>query len=195
MESLPCRPTEITVIRDDKPRNAPPMTKGRPRSNRNEKPGWATRFAEARHRAGFSQESLGAKMSYAQSSIGAWESGKSEPKLATIERFAGVFGVSPAWLAFGIGDPAEGDPLAFSEIERRKHDKLFSFAFIQSARLFSEEGLNMDLAYLTAYTVALLRKTQGSDSGDGAQERITAALDIERAQIRAEMDEFRKKRL
>lgn len=159
------------------------------------KPAWAVRLGEARRRAGLTQESLAEAIGYSQSSVADYERGKSEPDLALMERIAGLCSVSPGWLAFGIGEPAKDDPLAFSVLERHKHDKLFSFAFTQAARLFSEEGLAMDLAYLATYTLNLLRKADGLDRQSGTQERITAALDAERLKIRAELDEFRKNHL
>lgn len=172
------------------------MGRGRPsRPGADTRPEWAARLAELRRRAELSQEAAAEAIGMTQSTVGAYETGKSEPNLATIERLAAVFSVSPAWLAFGIGDAAQNDPAAFSVLERHKHDKLFSFAFTQAARLFSEEGLNMDLAYLGAYTLNILRKTEGLDGQGGAQERIVAAIDAERAKIRTELDDLRKSHL
>jgi transcriptional regulator with XRE-family HTH domain len=173
-----------------------PMGKGRPAlTSPSERAVWARRIGEARARAKISQERLAELLGKSQSTVGGYETGKSEPDLATIERLASIFSVSPAWLAFGIGDPDESDPLAFSVLERYKHDKLFAFAFSNAARLFAEEGFQADLAYLGSYTLKLLRLATGSQGDEAAQEHIRRSLDADRAEIRAEYDEMRKKRL
>lgn len=173
-----------------------PMKKGRPNlTDPANRPAWAKRIGEARTRAGLSQEKLAEALGGSQSAVGGYETGKSEPNLAMIEKIGSIVGASPAWLAFGIGNPDENDPLAFSVLDRYKHDKLFAYAFSNAARLFAEEGLHADLAYLGSYAMKLLRQAEGLQDDGAAQERIRQTLDADRLQIRAEMDETRKKRL
>jgi transcriptional regulator with XRE-family HTH domain len=172
------------------------MTRGRPpKQPTANKPAWAVRLKEARQRAGFSQQTLADRIVVSQSTIGGWEMGVSEPNLTTIERLAHACGVSPAWLVFGVGEPTEHNALAFAVLDRHKHDKLFTFAFHEAARLFAEEGLHADLPYLASYVLKLLRETEGTDGQRGAQQRILAALEAERTHIREELDAVLKNRL
>jgi transcriptional regulator with XRE-family HTH domain len=66
------------------------------------------RLAEARRRAGLSQNALAKAAGLSQPTILRLEEGASFPALDTLERIARALDVSPCWLAFGVGSP---DPL------------------------------------------------------------------------------------
>ena len=144
----------------------------------------------SREAKGLSQTDFGERIGRSQSTITAYETGASEPDLATFDSMAAVLGVNAAWLAFG--EPQGGDPDSGPSVEGGKHHRLFAWTFHQVARLLSEEGLEGDLAYMVAYTRKLVGAAQHS-AGDGeAKESIGRAIDAERAEIRASLDQLRK---
>jgi transcriptional regulator with XRE-family HTH domain len=172
------------------------MAKGRPlKTPEGAIPAWASRIAEARERKGFSQQKLADQIGASQATVGGWERGRHEPDIATFNRIGSHLDVTGAWLAYGVGDPDQENALALTVTERHENDKLFAFAFSQVASLFADEGFKADLGYLTRYTMKLLRQAKGSQSDRDAQDAIRQAIETERAEIRAEMDEMRKKRL
>lgn len=157
------------------------------------RPGWAERIARARATAGLSQERLADLVGRSQTAIGEYERGQSEPDLATFGRLGRVLMVAAGWLAFG--EPRDGDPLAETIVEGNKKDRLFTWTFHQAARLLSEEGLEGDLPYLVAFTKKLVGPAQHSTDDAEAREVIRRALEAERAEIRAGLDQVRKNRL
>lgn len=66
------------------------------------------RLAEARRRAGLSQNALAKAAGVAQPTILRLENGTSYPTLDTLEQVAMALRVSPCWLAFGAGEREEG---------------------------------------------------------------------------------------
>jgi transcriptional regulator with XRE-family HTH domain len=66
------------------------------------------RIALARSSSGMTQTDLAEKLNTDQSTVAKYETGVNEPRLATIEKIANLTGVSPCWLAFGIGGGPEG---------------------------------------------------------------------------------------
>jgi transcriptional regulator with XRE-family HTH domain len=70
---------------------------------------WWNRIAAAREAAGLTQEQLAKLVHVAQPTLGNYEIGKREPRLAVIEKIAAATGTTPEWLAFGVGSGPAGD--------------------------------------------------------------------------------------
>jgi len=167
---------------------------GRPRRNpQKPRPASGARIALARAAVRLTQEQLAAAIGRSQTQIGAYETGQSEPDLATFDALGRALNVSPAWLAFG--EPGDGDPLAGAAVQAGKHDRMFVWAFHRAARLLSEEGLEGDLAYIVAYARKLMDAGKGASDDMEAKERISAAIEVERSEIRRSLDQIRKSRL
>lgn len=69
---------------------------------------------------------VGAALGVSDVAVGAWEAGQKEPNLERIEQLAGVLGVSPCWLAFGITElrgTARATSRAYGEIAVRDDPK------------------------------------------------------------------------
>lgn len=49
------------------------------------------------------QDQLAQLSGISQQTISAWSRGAQDPTLSTLSKFAQALGVSPAWLAFGVG--------------------------------------------------------------------------------------------
>ncbi len=62
------------------------------------------RVAAARDAAGLSQGELARRAGVAVKSVRAWEDDQSEPRANTLQRVAGILGVSIMWLLAGEGD-------------------------------------------------------------------------------------------
>ena len=62
---------------------------------------WAKRIARAREAAGLTQQQLADRLNVAQQTVGAWESGQNEPRLAVFAAIAQAAGTTAEWLAFG----------------------------------------------------------------------------------------------
>jgi transcriptional regulator with XRE-family HTH domain len=171
------------------------VAKGRPpKANPGDRPAWAQRILEARVRAGLSQTQLAEQIGRSQSTIADYETGASEPDFATLERIGVETDVTAAWIAFGVGDPDQGDGFSLGSFERHKHDRLFVFAFSQAAKVFYEEGLQADLSFLIKYTLRLLRMAKTPNGGAQAEDRIREAMDTEREEVRAELKAILDKR-
>jgi transcriptional regulator with XRE-family HTH domain len=69
---------------------------------------WWQRIAFAREAAGLTQDALAKLLNADQSTVAKYETGEREPRLAVIEIIAKATGVSPCWIAFGIGGGPEG---------------------------------------------------------------------------------------
>lgn len=72
--------------------------------------GWGSRIRAARKIAKISQTTLGAAVGGAgggQSRISSWENEEHEPTLQNFVQIGEITGVSPAWIAFGIGEPTQ----------------------------------------------------------------------------------------
>lgn len=154
------------------------------------RPGWAARITASRESEGLSQTEFGEKIGRSQSTVTAYETGGSEPDLATFEAMAAVLRVSAAWLAFG--EPQGGDADPGLSVEGGKHHRLFAWTFHQVARLLAEEGLEGDLAYIVAYTRKLVNAAQDGAGDRESKESISRAIEIERSEIRASLDQLRK---
>lgn len=62
------------------------------------------RLAAAREAAGLNQTDLARRTGVRLSSIRSWENDQSEPRANTLQRVAGILGVSLMWLLAGEGD-------------------------------------------------------------------------------------------
>lgn len=172
------------------------MPKGRPpKDDPATRPDWSQRITLARELQSWNQEKFAVEVCLSQQTVGGYETGRSEPNLARFIKLAKVLKVPVEWLAFGVGNPDENGPVTQETLEGHKHDHLFTFAFVRCARLFEEVGIQADIAYLGAFTRKLLDAAKGTQSDTDAQKAIGAALDIQRAEIAAQMDILRKKLL
>ncbi|MBF9030166.1 helix-turn-helix domain-containing protein [Rhodobacterales bacterium HKCCE3408] len=66
------------------------------------------RLAAAREAAGLSQADLARRAGVGLASVKAWENDQSEPRANTLQRVAGILGVSLMWLMAGEGDGIVG---------------------------------------------------------------------------------------
>ena len=82
---------------------AGPMVRGSPNPRH---VGIASRLSKARRLAEMTRTGLEQKVGGTKGAILYIESGKRLPTIATVVRLAAALAVSPAWLAFGIGDMA-----------------------------------------------------------------------------------------
>lgn len=164
-----------------------------PKRDPKTRPDWARRLAEVREAAGYTQVKLGEIINKSQSQIGAYEIGDSEPDFAVVQQIADACHVNPGWLIFGEGDPNQGDATWGPLFQRHKNHPCFAFAFSEGARMLADEGLKADFAYLVGYAGKLLAMLEGTESDGRAEERIRAAVEAERAEIRLQMDAIRKK--
>ena len=78
----------------------------------------AKRIENCRRHLNFSQSELARKVGVTPQAVQKWEKAKTVPRGYTLEKLAGVLGVSPAFIQFGITDPSNGQ---FS-IEEEKTD-------------------------------------------------------------------------
>lgn len=62
------------------------------------------RIGVARERAGLSQEDLAKSLAVKTATLSEWENDSSEPRSTRLTLIAGILGVSPGWLLYGIGD-------------------------------------------------------------------------------------------
>lgn len=165
------------------------------------RPDWALRLAEARISLGLSQAALGERVEKTQSNIGAYETGNSEPNLAAIKRLADTLGVSPAWIAFGIGTaggsaPSERDAEAMAFLTGNKNDRLFVATFIGVWKMLTEEGLNPDLTSLILFARKVLEKAKSTaHSTEPADLLIARIIAEERAELRQGLEEAFQRRI
>ena len=174
------------------------MAKGRPRKTDSlPRPAWAVRMAEAREAAGKGQEQLGAIVGKSQSAIADYERGRSEPDFATAEKIAAALDISPGWLLFGAGsrNPGQSDAIALAAFDYNKKDKWFAKTLLQAARMLSEEGLDADFSFLVLFARKIAQEVHGIADHAEAGERLSAAIERERAELRAGLDQLRKSRL
>ncbi|QPS09559.1 helix-turn-helix transcriptional regulator [Delftia acidovorans] len=71
----------------------------------------AKRLIMARAWAGMSQNDLARRAGIAQTQLSRYETARSQPRRAALDRLAGELGISPAWLALGNGDAHCGCPI------------------------------------------------------------------------------------
>jgi transcriptional regulator with XRE-family HTH domain len=71
---------------------------------------YGARFKACRRAMGLTQDQTAAKVALTRSSIANIEAGRQMSTIADVARYADVFGVDPAWLAFGRVT-VEGKPL------------------------------------------------------------------------------------
>src|ERR1700743_243760 len=156
-----------------------------PKFPKEARPDWARRLADLREERGLNQQELAERLGgIAQQTVGGYETGASEPNLAMFQRLAAFYNVNVTWLVFGFGNPRDEEAPGADAPERRKHDQLFTFAFVRVANLLEEEGIKADLPYLGRLATKMLRSTKGIESDGDAQEAIRRAIDVERAPIR-----------
>ncbi|MDR0225671.1 MAG: helix-turn-helix domain-containing protein [Burkholderiaceae bacterium] len=70
----------------------------------------AKRLIMARAWAGMSQNDLARRAGIAQTQLSRYETARSQPRRAALDRLAAELGISPAWLALGGGDAHRGNP-------------------------------------------------------------------------------------
>ncbi len=68
----------------------------------------AKRIENCRRHLNFSQSELARKVGVTPQAVQKWEKAKTVPRGYTLEKLAGVLGVSPAYIQFGIADAAAG---------------------------------------------------------------------------------------
>lgn len=73
---------------------------------------FSRRLAAALDERGLTQAVLARRAGVNPSSVSHWVTGRREPDLDTINSVAGFLGVSPAWLAFGVGEMVDGTATA-----------------------------------------------------------------------------------
>jgi transcriptional regulator with XRE-family HTH domain len=154
-------------------------------------PDWAQRITQAR--GGLSQEQLGALIGRSQQSINGYESGGPEPTLAIYRAIARVTGADLAWLIFG--KEGSGDTLAGIAIKANEDNRVFAWAFHEATKLFAEEGIQADFAYVLSYTRKLLGSLEKASNDTEAKEAIQRTLETDRAEFRKDLDQIRKNRL
>lgn len=74
----------------------------------NETTTFGDRLSAARDAAGLSPTDLARRAGVSAASVKAWENDQSEPRANTLQRVAGILGVSLMWLLAGEGDGLEG---------------------------------------------------------------------------------------
>jgi len=77
------------------------------------------RLAAARDAAGLSQTDLARRTGVRLSSIRSWENDQSEPRANTLQRVAGILGVSLMWLLAGEGE-GEAEALVTPDEDMRE---------------------------------------------------------------------------
>lgn len=165
-----------------------------PKQKRSAPPLWAQRITKVRKDAGLSQTMFGKKLGLSQSAISDWESGKAEPNFSQVIDIIRVTGADPAWLLIG-DDPSRGDTYGALIAEVQKKNGNFAWVFAEAAKLFAEEGIKADLGFLVSYTHKILSAAgEGSDDAS-AKEAIFRKLEDERAELRQDLDQIRKKRM
>ena len=79
-----------------------------------------TRIADCRKRCGMSQELLAQKMQVSRQAVTKWESGKSVPNSANLQKLAALFEVDAKWL---LEEPPQNAALSAVENERPNRQK------------------------------------------------------------------------
>lgn len=165
-----------------------------PKTDPTSRPAWAQRLSAAMRSAGLTTATLAKAVSKSDSAVGEWMTGESEPKFADVRKVALAVGKSPGWIVFGEGDPDENSQWG-PRFTRHQNNPLFGLTFSELARMLPDEGLKADFAYLIEYTAKVLEAVERTKGQRGAEEVLRETLDIERAEIRREVDELRKKRI
>lgn len=140
---------------------------------------------------GMTQGQLGALTNRSQSAIGQYETGQSEPDIATFEVIAAALNCDACWLAFGHED--DGEAVAKPLPAGDKEDRLFAWAFHETTRLLAEEGLHGDLAFTFAYARKLVEATQRGKNDVETKKVVRRAIEEQRLEIRKGLDQFRNK--
>lgn len=162
------------------------------------RPEWARRLRAEREIAGYtSQEAFAVKAGKSQSTYGEYETGKTEPDLATWCRMADALGVSPGWLAFGAGRrlPNESDAAALRAVEAHQDDGRLYLSVCLLAQMLAEEEFGANLRFLLDLATKIAKAAEGAEDQLEARERIRRAVETERQEIREGLAEFRKSRL
>lgn len=69
-----------------------------------------SRLSRAREATGQTSAQLARSLAVKRTTVEGWESDRAEPRANQMVRLAGVLGVSPSWLLFGVGSaPVEDD--------------------------------------------------------------------------------------
>lgn len=174
------------------------MTKRGRKPNTFGRPDWALRLTQARISAGYAnQEEFAPKVGKSQSSYAAYETGETEPNLATWRRIGEVLNLSPAWLAFGTGtrEPGEGDTAVWASIETHHDNKGLMEAIHQVTKMLSDEQVGSNAAFAVRLSIKIVQEAQGIEDQLEARETIRRAVERERAELRQGLDQLRASRL
>ena len=160
-------------------------------------PSWAQRLVDARTARGLTQAALAEAFGQSQSVVSDYERGRSEPNIDGWGRLARVLGVSPAWLAFGIGtrEPHDGDANALRLTEGQKQDRHFSRALVAVARMLADEGLDADALLTVQLATRIAQAAQDATDNLEARDQIDRAIEAERLEIRQGLDALIKNRV
>ena len=113
----------------------------------------AKRIENCRRHLNFSQSELARKVGVTPQAVQKWEKAKTVPRGYTLEKLAGVLGVSPAYIQFGIAGEAGGH---FS-VEDKKNDWPFSISREQFSQ-FNEEQRSLINRYIEILWESVDRK-------------------------------------
>lgn len=130
---------------------------------------FSERLCRSRKAAGLLAAGLSRAAGLSKNAVALLEAGRSLPKLSTVEHLARALGLSPGWLAFGLGDAAAapaGEELLCSGLAERARSTraergLSALGLAKAAGLTDgavrsvESGRQPSLATLEALAVAL----------------------------------------
>jgi transcriptional regulator with XRE-family HTH domain len=155
---------------------------------------WSGRIKKARKDARLTQVELGEKVLISQPVVYAWEAGKTEPNLAQYRAIASATGADVVWLLFGR-EPTDGNSLVGIAAEAQKKNRHFAWALNETARMFSEEGVNADFLYVLGYVQKFLAAADNSPDEPGTRKAISREIEAERTELRKRLEEALKKGL
>lgn len=67
--------------------------------------GVGERIRQVRRAEGWNQDDLGQRLGVSRQTINGYENERLMPPFKMIDRISELFGISPAWLAYGLGEP------------------------------------------------------------------------------------------
>lgn len=156
-------------------------------------PPFAVRIKTAREKAGLTQHELATQIKRSQQTVDGYEHGR-EPNIAVYREIASATNVDVAWLIFG-DQPGGDDGLATILAKAQEQSRYFAWTFHQAAAFLAQEGVNADFAYTLAYAQKLLRAIDDDADEAGTKEAILRTIELDRDELRRELDQARKKLL
>ena len=158
---------------------------------------WASRIRDARQKANLTQKQLGAKIGRSQQTIDGYETGSREPDVAMYKAIARACNVDPIWLIFGDiagrANPRGDETLTAILAEAHKQSRHFAWAFHQAAQFLSQEGIDADFPYVFAYTKKLLRTVESESDNARAQQAILRTIELDREELRLNLERTRNR--